>query len=183
MKTDGAINVIARESLDQVTMSLSRAKLPFHTWASILSCGGAITAIQKKKLPDVVDALQAAGIRHDLWAGIMNTGGAINSIAAGRLPTAIKSMNEGGIPESSIPRILRTDGMINHLYNDQMDKTGKLQTIIDVFNGKKIPVEKWEQILGAGGAFTSIAGGKSHKSMQRVLDQNEKEVMTFSHYS
>jgi len=55
------------------------------------------------------------------------------------------------------------------------DKTGKLQKIIDVFNDKKIPVDKWEQNLGAGGAFTSIAGGKSHRSMQRVLDQMKKK--------
>jgi hypothetical protein len=127
------------------------------------------------KLPGVVDGLQAAGIRHDLWAGILSVGSNINSIAGGRLPAAIKCMNEGGIPESSFPRILRASGMINHLYNDQKDGTGKLEKIINVFKDKKIPEEKWEQILGTGGAFTAIAGGNSHKSIQRVLDQMKKK--------
>ena len=124
----------------------------------------------------MVDGLQAAGIRHDLlWAGIINTDGAINSIADGRLPTVIKSMKDGGIPESSIPSILKANGFINNLYNDEMTETGKLQKIIDVFNDKKIPTDKWEQILGQDGAFTAIAGGKSHRSMQRVLDQMKKK--------
>ena len=62
---------------------------------------------------------------YDLWAGIINTDGAINSIADGRLPTVIKFMKDGGIRQD-----------------------WKLQKIIDVFNDKKIPVDKWEQILG-----------------------------------
>ena len=156
-------------------MSLSEAKLPFHRWVSILSCPGAIKAIQDKKLAAVVDALQAAGIRHDLWAGIMSTKGAINSIAAGHLPPAIKSMKETDIPESSFARILRTDCMINHLYKDQINGTGKLEKIINVFKENEVPVEKWEQILGVGGAFTAIGDGKEHKSMKRVLDQMKKK--------
>jgi hypothetical protein len=156
-------------------MSLSKVKLPFHRWVSILSCPGAITVIQDKKLAAVVDALQAAGIRHDLWAGIMSTKGAINSIADGCLTAAIKSMKEADIPESSFARILRTNGMINHLHNDQTNGTGKLETIINVFKDNKIPAEKWEQILGAAGEFTAIAAGKEHTSMQRVLDQMKKK--------
>jgi hypothetical protein len=65
--------------------------------------------------------------------------------------------------------------MINHLHNDQTDQTGKLKKIINVFKDKKIQVEKWEQILGTSGAFTAIAGGNSHKSVQRVLDQMNKK--------
>ena len=84
-------------------------------------------------------------------------------------------MIEAGIPESSFARILRTGGMINHLYNDQTDQTGKLKKIINVFKDKKIQVEKWGQILGTNGAFTAIAGGNSHRSIQIVLDQMKKK--------
>ena len=58
LKTNGAINAIAKGELDKMTAALKKHDLPFEHWIALLSTGGAINAIANGALDKETAALK-----------------------------------------------------------------------------------------------------------------------------